>query len=56
MTTSAVRHGGADVHPLLTLAAAHQEASDGLTGEESVSLGDLEGDRKGEEPQLSVTH
>lgn len=36
--TFAVLRGGADVHPLLTLAAAHQEASHRLSGQEGVRL------------------
>lgn len=36
--TFAVLRGGADVHPLLTLAAAHQEASHRLSGQEGIRL------------------
>lgn len=45
--TFVVGRGGADVHPLLTLATAHQEAGDGLAGQEGVRLRDLLGREEG---------
>lgn len=45
--TFAVGRSSTDVHPLLTLAAAHQEAGDGLAGQEGVRLGDLWGREEG---------